>query len=45
MIMCDIRASGITAELNDSYFARIELRPNGGAFVTGQTCRSTPWVR
>ncbi len=33
MIMCDTRASGITADLNDSYFVRIELRPNGGALV------------
>jgi hypothetical protein len=33
MIMCDTRASGITADLNDSYFVRIEPRPNGGAVV------------
>lgn len=33
MIMCDTRASGITADLNDSYFVRIEPRPNGGALV------------
>jgi hypothetical protein len=33
MIMCDTRASGITADLNDSYFVRIESRPNGGALV------------
>ena len=33
MIMCDTRASGITADLNDSYFVRIESRPNGGTLV------------
>jgi hypothetical protein len=33
MIMCDTRASGITADLNDSYFVRIEPRTNGGALV------------
>lgn len=33
MIMCDIAASGITAELNDSYLERVELRANGGAHV------------
>ena len=33
MIMCDTRASGITADLNDSYFVRIEPRPSGGALV------------
>jgi len=33
MIMCDTRASGITADLNDSYFVRVEPRPNGGALV------------
>ena len=33
MIMCDTRASGITADLNDSYLVRIEPRPNGGALV------------
>ncbi len=31
--MCDTRASGITADLNDSYFVRVEPRPNGGALV------------
>jgi hypothetical protein len=33
MILCDTRASGITADLDDSYFVRIEARPNGGALV------------
>ena len=33
MIMCDTRASGITAELNDSYFVRFEPRPSGGVTV------------
>ena len=33
MMMCDTRASGITADLADSYFVRIEPRPNGGALV------------
>ena len=33
MIMCDTRASGITADLADSYLVRVELRPNGGAHV------------
>jgi hypothetical protein len=33
MILCDTRASGITADLNDSYFVRIESRPNGAALV------------
>ena len=33
MIMCDTRASGISAELNDSYFVRFEPRPNGGVTV------------
>jgi hypothetical protein len=33
MILCDHRASGITADLNDSYFVGIEPRPNGGALV------------
>jgi hypothetical protein len=33
MIMCDTRASGITADLNDSYFDRIEHRPSGGFTV------------
>jgi hypothetical protein len=31
--MCDTRASGITADLADSYFVRVEPRPNGGALV------------
>jgi hypothetical protein len=33
MIMCDTRASGITAELADSYFVRVERRPSGGVTV------------
>jgi hypothetical protein len=33
LIMCDTRASGITADLNDSYFVRIERRPDGGTTV------------
>jgi hypothetical protein len=33
MIMCDVRASGITGEVDDSYFVRVEPRPNGGALV------------
>jgi len=33
MITCDTRASGITADLNDSYFVRIEQRPTGGVTV------------
>ena len=33
MIMCDTRASGITADLNDSYFVRVEPRENGGVTV------------
>ena len=33
MIMCDTRASGITADLADSYLVRVEPRPNGGAHV------------
>lgn len=33
MIMCDTRASGITADLNDSYFVRLEPRPSGGLTV------------
>jgi len=33
MIMCDTRASGITAELADSYFVRVEHRPSGGVTV------------
>ena len=33
MIMCDVRASGITGEVADSYLVRVEPRPNGGAHV------------
>jgi hypothetical protein len=33
MIMCDVRASGITGEVDDSYFVRVEPRANGGATV------------
>ena len=33
MIMCDTRASGITADLADSYFVRVEPRESGGATV------------
>ena len=33
MILCDTRASGITADLADSYLVRVEPRPNGGAHV------------
>ena len=33
MIMCDTHASGITADLADSYLVRVEPRPNGGALV------------
>ena len=33
IIMCDVRASGITSEVADSYFVRVEPRPNGGALV------------
>jgi len=33
MIMCDTRASGITAELADSYLVSVEPRANGGAHV------------
>ena len=33
MIMCDTRASGITAELADSYLVGVEPRPNDGAHV------------
>jgi hypothetical protein len=32
-IMCDVRASGITGDVDDSYLARVELRPDGGAHV------------
>lgn len=33
MIMCDVRASGISGEVDDSYLTGIELRPSGGATV------------
>ena len=33
MIMCDTRASGITADLADSYFVRVEPRASGGVTV------------
>ena len=33
MIVCDVRASGITGEVDDSYLAGVELRPHGGALV------------
>ncbi|HJY04125.1 MAG TPA: hypothetical protein VJ351_25255 [Streptosporangiaceae bacterium] len=33
MIMCDTHASGIPADLADSYLVRVEPRPNGGALV------------
>lgn len=33
MIVCDVRASGITGEVDDSYLASVELRPHGGALV------------
>jgi hypothetical protein len=33
MIMCDTRASGITADLADSYLVRVEPRANGGVTV------------
>ena len=33
MIMCDTRASGVNADLTDSYFVRVEPRANGGALV------------
>ena len=44
MIMCDTRASGITADLNDSYFVRIEPRPSGGVTCSGLTCRTEAMV-
>jgi hypothetical protein len=34
MIMCDVRASGIPGEVDDSYLMGVELRANGGANVT-----------
>ena len=33
MIMCDTRASGITADLADSYLVSVEPLANGGAHV------------
>lgn len=33
MIMCDVRASGITGDVADSYLVRVEPRANGGAHV------------
>jgi len=33
MIMCDVRASGITGDVADSYLVSVEPRPNGGAHV------------
>lgn len=33
MIMCDVRASGITGEVDDSYFVRVEQRESGGITV------------
>lgn len=33
MIMCDVRASGITGDVADSYLERAEPRANGGALV------------
>jgi hypothetical protein len=33
MIMCDTRASGITADLNDSYLVGVEPRASGGVSV------------
>jgi hypothetical protein len=34
MIVCDVRASGVTGEVDDSYLASVEPRPHGGAFIT-----------
>jgi len=31
--MCDVRASGITGDVADSYLVRVEPRANGGAHV------------
>jgi len=31
--MCDVRASGITGDVADSYLARVGRRPNGGVSV------------
>jgi hypothetical protein len=33
LIMCDVRASGITGEVEDSYLQSVEYRPSGGATV------------
>ena len=33
MIMCNIRASGIAGEVDDSYLVRVEPGPSGGAHV------------
>jgi hypothetical protein len=33
LILCDVRASGITGDVADSYLQRVEPRPNGGAHV------------
>jgi hypothetical protein len=33
MIMCDVRASGITGDVADSYFVRVERRASGGVTV------------
>ena len=33
MIMCDVRASGITGDVADSYLVSVEPLPNGGAHV------------
>ena len=33
MIMCDVRASGVTGDVADSYLVRVEPRANGGALV------------
>ena len=33
MIMCDVRASGITGDVEDSYFVGVEPRDNGGTTV------------
>ena len=33
VIMCDVRASGITGEVDDSYFVRVERRVSGGTTV------------
>jgi len=33
MIMCDVRASGITGDVADSYLVGVEPLPNGGAHV------------